>query len=194
MLIPFNNPAVLEARITANANDVSTQTAQIRSAPYWVRLTRAGNVFTGSVSPDGATWTTVGTYTVAMAAQLRVGLAVTSHLNTNLNTAVFDNVSITGGSVQVVVAPTLVTLTTGTTQQFTAHRQQRIQHSRDLAGEWCEWRIGHDRDSQCNRPLHRAFFTDNVANGVHHSRSFGTEHGSIGHRPSERCDPKRVHS
>lgn len=120
MLIPFNNPAILEARITANANDVGTQTAQIRSAPYWVRLTRAGNVFTGSISPDGAAWTTVGTYTVAMAAQLRVGLAVTSHLNTNLSTAVFDNVSITGGSVQVVVAPTLVTLTTGTTQQFTA--------------------------------------------------------------------------
>jgi len=120
MLIPFNNPAILEARLTAGANDVGTQTAQIRSAPYWVRLARAGNVFTGYISPDGSTWTTVGTYTVTMAAQLRVGLAVTSHLNTVLNTAVFDNVSITSGSVQVVVAPTQVTLTTGTTQQFTA--------------------------------------------------------------------------
>ena len=120
MLIPFNNPAILEARLTAGANDVGTQTAQIRSAPYWVRLARAGNVFTGYISPDGSTWTAVGTYTVTMAAQLRVGLAVTSHLNTVLNTAVFDNVSITSGSVQVVVAPTQVTLTTGTTQQFTA--------------------------------------------------------------------------
>src|SRR5262249_41368915 len=105
MLIPYSNPAILEARTTAGANDVGTQTAQIRSAPYWVRLTRAGNVFTGYISPDGSTWTTVGTYTVTMAAQLRVGLAVTSHLNTVLNTAVFDNVSITSGSVQVVVAP-----------------------------------------------------------------------------------------
>lgn len=123
MLIPYNNPAILEARVTTGANDLGTQTTQIKPAPYWVRLTRAGNVFTGSISPDGATWTSVGTYTVAMAAQLHVGLAVTSHSNSVLSTAIIDNVSITsasGGTVQVVLAPTLVTVTTGSTQQFTA--------------------------------------------------------------------------
>lgn len=100
IVIPFNNPAALEARVGTGASAVSTKTAQIKSPPYWVKLTRAGDTFTGSISPDGATWTPVGTYRVPMAAQLYVGLAVTSHSNGALNTAVFDNVSITpaGGS------------------------------------------------------------------------------------------------
>ncbi|MEA3176616.1 MAG: hypothetical protein QOI59_139 [Gammaproteobacteria bacterium] len=123
VVIPYNNPAIIEARVGTGASATSINTAQIKSPPYWVRLARAGNVFTGSISPDGAVWTTVGKYTVSMVAQLRVGLAVTSHSNGAVNTAVIDNVSITsasGGAVQVVVAPTLVTVTTGTTQQFTA--------------------------------------------------------------------------
>ena len=36
---------------------MSTKGAQVK-APYWVRLTRAGNVFSGYLSPDGTTWTT----------------------------------------------------------------------------------------------------------------------------------------
>jgi regulation of enolase protein 1 (concanavalin A-like superfamily) len=123
VVIPFSNPAIIEARLSNNTSAVSTNTPQVKSPPYWVRLTRAGNVFTGFISSDGATWTTVGKYTVAMVAQLRVGLAVTSHANGAINSAIFDNVSIasaTGPAVQVVVAPTLVTVTTGTTQQFTA--------------------------------------------------------------------------
>jgi regulation of enolase protein 1 (concanavalin A-like superfamily) len=33
-------------------------------APYWARITRSGNSFTGEVSPDGVTWTALGSYTV----------------------------------------------------------------------------------------------------------------------------------
>jgi len=122
IVIPAKNPAALEARIGTGAATLTTKTATIKSPPYWVRLVRVGDVFTGSISPDGATWTVVGTYRVPMAAALHVGLAVTSHNNGALNTAVFDNVTITSASspVQVVVAPTTVTLTTGTTQQFSA--------------------------------------------------------------------------
>ena len=30
------------------------------AAPYWVRIDRTGNTFTGSISPDGETWTQIG--------------------------------------------------------------------------------------------------------------------------------------
>jgi uncharacterized repeat protein (TIGR03806 family) len=63
--------------------------------PYWVKLTRAGNVFTGYVSADGANWQTVGSATVPMNKNLLVGLAVTSHNNSVLNSTLFEQVSFT---------------------------------------------------------------------------------------------------
>ncbi|MDQ2832575.1 MAG: DUF6067 family protein [Acidobacteriota bacterium] len=63
-------------------------------APYWVRLVRSGSTFTGSISPDGSTWTTMGTATVTMSANALGGLAVTAHDNAQLNTSTFDNVKI----------------------------------------------------------------------------------------------------
>jgi regulation of enolase protein 1 (concanavalin A-like superfamily) len=64
-------------------------------APRWVRLTRVGNVFTAYQSTDGSAWTQTGTVTLALAADVRVGLAVCSHDVNVLNTATFDNVSVT---------------------------------------------------------------------------------------------------
>src|SRR5205823_5418676 len=62
-------------------------------APYWVRLTRAGNTFTGYTSSNGVFWTQLATATVAMTNSL-TGLAITAHDNTQLNAATFDNVNI----------------------------------------------------------------------------------------------------
>lgn len=76
--------------------------------PYYVRLTRAGNLFTGSVSPDGVTWTTVGSATISMSSQTLIGLAVTSRNNTHfnqMNDATFEEVAVTGDT--VVAPPTL---------------------------------------------------------------------------------------
>jgi glucose/arabinose dehydrogenase/regulation of enolase protein 1 (concanavalin A-like superfamily) len=64
-------------------------------APYWVRLTRSGNTFTGFQSSDGNTWTQVGSDNISMATNALVGLAVTAHNNTLFNTSTFDNVTIT---------------------------------------------------------------------------------------------------
>jgi regulation of enolase protein 1 (concanavalin A-like superfamily) len=94
IFIAVANPSLIEARAGTGASAVSTKGAQVK-APYWVRLTRAGSLFSGFISANGTSWTSVGTYTVPMSAQLRVGLAVTSHANGSLSTAVFDNVSIT---------------------------------------------------------------------------------------------------
>jgi hypothetical protein len=61
------------------------------SAPYWVKLVRSGNVFNAYTSADGATWDLVSSETVVMATDLYVGLAVTAHNNSTLNTATFAN-------------------------------------------------------------------------------------------------------
>jgi hypothetical protein len=57
----------------------------------WFKLVRSGNTFTGSVSSDGQSSTTVGSKTVTMAGSVYMGLAVCSRSTSFLNTAAFDN-------------------------------------------------------------------------------------------------------
>jgi len=116
------NGAVYQARTATSINAISFQGPTTITAPYWVQVVRSGTTFTGSISPDGITWTTLGTYTIAMAAQIYVGLAVTSHNDGTLSTTVFDNVTVSGSApkVAVSVAPTTAALNVGGTQQFTA--------------------------------------------------------------------------
>jgi regulation of enolase protein 1 (concanavalin A-like superfamily) len=121
VVIAYDNPSLIEARMGTGKAAVSTAGTKVK-APYWVRLTRAGNSFTGYISADGAAWTSVGTYTVPMVSQLQIGLAVTSHANGAVSTAVFDNVSITSSAAppQVAVSPSAPTVLLGGTLQFSA--------------------------------------------------------------------------
>ncbi len=71
--------------------------------PVWLRLTRAGNVFTGETSTDGQTWTklTVGTnvstQTLTMPATVYVGFAVDAGATTGAQAvADFSQISTTG--------------------------------------------------------------------------------------------------
>jgi hypothetical protein len=75
---------------TASLNGITA------SAPYWVRLSRAGNLFTGSTSPDGVTWTIVGQVKVKMSKSVSIGLAATAGSTTALNTGTASNVAFTG--------------------------------------------------------------------------------------------------
>jgi len=78
---------------------------KVSRAPYWVRVRRIGNTFTGYVSPDGKTWRQEGqSVTMTMGATVYAGLALTSHLDGSLATAVFSNVTI--GSVGTTPPPT----------------------------------------------------------------------------------------
>ena len=70
----------------------------VQQPPAWLKLSRAGSVVTGSVSADGSSWTVIGSTRLAVGANVLAGLAVTSHDTGVLNTATFDQVSVSRGS------------------------------------------------------------------------------------------------
>ncbi len=80
-----------QRRTTTDGLTTSTAGAFV-APPRWIRVVRAGNSFTAYESANGTTWTVVGSDTIAMSATVFVGLAVTSHADGILTTAVFDNV------------------------------------------------------------------------------------------------------
>jgi hypothetical protein len=94
---------IFEYRTSTGAFAASAQVSTVPdptpAAPVWLKLVRAGNVFTAFYSLDDATWNPVGTSeTVALNSSDLVGLAVTAHNNAALAQSVFSNVSITGNS------------------------------------------------------------------------------------------------
>jgi hypothetical protein len=66
-----------------------------QAPPAWLKLVRTGTTVTGSVSPNGTAWTTVGSTSVTMASTALAGLIVTSHDTSQTNTSTFDNVAVT---------------------------------------------------------------------------------------------------
>jgi fibronectin type 3 domain-containing protein len=114
MLITPGNGASFQWRGTTGGTAISVTTAGI-AAPYWVKLVRTGNSFSGYISSTGSTWTQVGTtQTITMAAGVKAGLCDCAHNNTALCTTTFDNVSATG--VTVPAAPAGLTASPGNGQ------------------------------------------------------------------------------
>ncbi|MCA9235974.1 MAG: fibronectin type III domain-containing protein [Planctomycetales bacterium] len=94
MAVTPGSGAAFQYRSSTNGNS-NNNNVNGYTAPYWVRITRTGNSFTGYRSSNGATWTQVGsTVALSMGSTVYVGLAVTSHSSGNLATAVFSNVSV----------------------------------------------------------------------------------------------------
>jgi hypothetical protein len=75
-------------------------------APYWVKVVRRGNEFTGYHSPDGVDWTmkdpsgaesgAMNPVTIEMNSKVYIGLAVTSHEANAMCTSVFSDVNTNG--------------------------------------------------------------------------------------------------
>jgi hypothetical protein len=80
-------------RLDAGAT-TSSQSGGGGTAPGWVRLTRTGQTFEAFASTDGATWTSMGVETVAMADTVYVGIAVTSRYAADTTTALVDQLTI----------------------------------------------------------------------------------------------------
>jgi hypothetical protein len=113
------NGIVFQGRPTTGGSSTTFNYGPLVAAPYWVRLVRAGSTFTASISPDGTTWSPLGQTTISMASQTYVGLAVSSHHNGTLSTALFDSVVVTG-QVGLTVTPHVAAVTSSQSQQFRA--------------------------------------------------------------------------
>ncbi|HJT91035.1 MAG TPA: PKD domain-containing protein, partial [Mycobacterium sp.] len=78
-------------------------TGDAGSAPYalpdaWLKLARSGDTITGYTSSDGVSWTEIGSIAVALGTDAEVGLFVSSHNGSQINTSVFDNVTVSSGN------------------------------------------------------------------------------------------------
>src|SRR4030095_14529964 len=83
-----------QRRTSDGSTSVTTNGAFV-SAPYWVKLVRAGSVITAYESSNGTSWTTVASDSFTMGSSILVGLAVSSHVTGTNATATFDNVTVT---------------------------------------------------------------------------------------------------
>lgn len=94
------------------------------TAPYWVKLVRANNVFTGYSSANGTNWTLVGSVSNAMSSAVQFGLAATAHNAATYNLSTADNVSLVfaNGQPLYATASALIAPADGAHQivQFTA--------------------------------------------------------------------------
>lgn len=72
----------------------------------WLRLRRAGATFTGYASYDGSAWTTLGSASIGMPAQIYVGLATSSHNSSLAVTAQFCDIgTVTSATVSTIPYP-----------------------------------------------------------------------------------------
>ncbi len=92
MFITSGNGSAFQRREAPDG--VSLHVGTAGGAPGWVRLVRAGNLFTAYVSADGTVWTSVGSAVLGMGSNAFVGVAVTSHHNGTPNTSSFDQLNV----------------------------------------------------------------------------------------------------
>jgi hypothetical protein len=93
MVLTPGNGLAFQRRVSTGGTTSTTMGAAV-AAPYWVKIVRSGTTFTAYSSADGASWSLVGSDTIAMATSAYVGLALTSHNDAQLCTAVMDNVAV----------------------------------------------------------------------------------------------------
>src|SRR5947209_1572004 len=112
MLVSPGKGLAFQRRVDPGGLSTSTP-GVFATAPYWVKLTRAGNTFTALQSPDGSSWSTVGSDTISMASTIYVGLAVSSHVAGTLATATFASTAVTRSVTTSSSTETLVFLRHG---------------------------------------------------------------------------------
>jgi regulation of enolase protein 1 (concanavalin A-like superfamily) len=93
-LVSFEQGAAFQRRLETGAASLHTDGGGL-SAPAWVRLVRVGQTVTASTSIDGQTWNVTASDTIPLGVTAFVGLAITSHDQAQLASAMFDQVSVT---------------------------------------------------------------------------------------------------
>jgi regulation of enolase protein 1 (concanavalin A-like superfamily) len=95
IVVSAANSCSFQYRLTTDGVSASVDwSGTAVAAPYWVRLTRTGNLFRGETSPDGKTWTQLGTdTTILMGSTVYIGMPVCAHDATQVTTVQFSNVT-----------------------------------------------------------------------------------------------------
>jgi hypothetical protein len=170
MIVSYAKGLAFQRRVSTDGASTSTSGAAV-TAPYWVKLTRSGNTFTASASPDGTSWIVVGSDTIAMGSQILAGLAISSHTNTATATATFDHVSVTAGSsTPPDTTPPTVAITApvaGTTVSGTATVSANASDNVGVAG--VQFRVdGANLGAEIpTAPYNASWNTASAANGAH---------------------------
>jgi len=127
--------------------------------PVWVRVTRAGNVFTGEYSTNGTAWTkvtltdgTTSSTTLSMPTSVYIGMVVCSHVTGAAAVAEFSDVKVSGNvtgqwqTVDVGVAQPgndpdqlYVILQDSAGKSFTVNHPDGV--NAVLSNAWTEWKI-----------------------------------------------------
>lgn len=94
-LSPTNGTA-MQARVAVGETTIEPGWSRAPRAPYWLKLARSGDRFTGYQSQDGIHWEEVGAVTVAMPSTVLVGMAVASQDTSTRALAVFENTRVSG--------------------------------------------------------------------------------------------------
>jgi regulation of enolase protein 1 (concanavalin A-like superfamily) len=98
LMLVSNTKGLAFQRRTATGGLSTNTSGGASAAPRWVRLDRVGTTITAYQSADGNSWTVVGSDTIPMAAQVYVGLAVSSHTLSAVATGTIDSISV--GAIQ----------------------------------------------------------------------------------------------
>ena len=91
------NGASFQYREAVDGSSSNVDTVSAIAPPYWVKIERMGDTFSGYLSADGNFWNTLGSMTIPMEDPVHIGVCVTSHAAGEDRTFQFDNISSTGG-------------------------------------------------------------------------------------------------
>ena len=90
---PTISGAFFQSRSAVNGPTTLSGSFPVNYPNTWLRLRRAGNVFTGFAGFDGQNWTQLGTLNIVLPASIYFGFAVSSHNTNQLATAAFRDFS-----------------------------------------------------------------------------------------------------
>jgi regulation of enolase protein 1 (concanavalin A-like superfamily) len=97
---PTLSGSFFESRATRAGNAAMSGSFPVNYPNTWLRLQRAGNVFTGYAGADGQNWVQLGSVTVPMATTIYLGMAVTSHNPSQSTSARLRDLStVAGGAI-----------------------------------------------------------------------------------------------
>jgi regulation of enolase protein 1 (concanavalin A-like superfamily) len=137
---------------TSDTAVVTTEQTALK-APVWIKVERTGNNFSCFYSTDGAKWTAMSwnPQTIALGANVYIGLAVTSHNAAATTVAQFSNIATTGavtGAWQAqaigVAQPTNDAAPLYVAVQDSAGKVKVVMHPDPAAttlASWQQWRI-----------------------------------------------------